>query len=144
MEIGGDDVEIIAQAIKKGADLNTIKELISPDNIRVINKLNTKGQSLLAQAVLYNRPDVVGFFLGYCDLLINRCDSFMGYTELHYAAFKGYDEIIQLLIDHGGWQIDLPTNSSLNLTALDLASQSNYHECCDMLIANGAKQSSAK
>lgn len=140
MESNSNDVEQIAQAIRTGADLNTIKELVSPD-ITVINKVTSKGQSLLAQAVLLKRVDVVKFFLEYDDLLVNRCDSFMGYTELHYAAFKGYDQIIQLLIDHGGWQIDLPTNSSLSLTALDLANQSNYYECCEILLANNAKQS---
>jgi ankyrin repeat protein len=59
-----------------------------------------------------------------------------GVTPLHWAARKGYKEVVELLIAKGA---DLNAKTKNGNTALDLAIQYNQSEIADLIRKHGGK-----
>lgn len=90
---------------------------------------NEKGQSLLHLAIFYNKVDVVEFLVEkHCD--VNAIDNFCE-TPLHYAAKKGYQNILLFLVQSGAKTDE--KNSDGN-TALHLAVKNAHERCVKALI----------
>jgi ankyrin repeat protein len=70
---------------------------------RELNKPDIRGRTPFRKAVTHNYIDIVRLFLAHLDakLLVHEIDKKLMATLLHPACFKGYDEVVAILIDNG-------------------------------------------
>ena len=69
---------------------------------------------------------------------VNGDRGYDGWTALHYASYRGYLEIAELLTSSGA---DVNTRSSGGYTALHRASSNGYLEIVQLLLCQGADMS---
>lgn len=78
--------------------------------------------------------------------LVFRADD-VGYTPVHLAAERGYKEILEMLIDHGGhtafrekveYDKGLPAPETLPDEPLRLAIKNGHYESSELLLQRGA------
>ena len=83
--------------IRSNGDIYHIKKLLRNLKQINLNYINYDGQSLVHLCCLYNRLDLLKFFVEYfhCDILINNHD---GWLPLHIAVYCGYIDIVYYLI----------------------------------------------
>lgn len=90
-----------------------------------------KGFSALHLAVLYDRTSIAKFLL-VCDPdAVNLADEHTGRTALHWAAVKGYRNILSTLLNANAdpQMVDLQRN-----TALHLSAEHGHDDCVEALL----------
>ena len=111
------------------------------------------GTSPLIVAVQYNRSQIVRLFLDYSHTNINQAD-FKGWTAVHWASFKGFSQVLNILIEEnatsdslrndGSTSRHVSSNADINMqahdgvTPLHLACQEGHIETARILIQNNA------
>mmetsp|Transcript_18750 Transcript_18750/g.47865 ORF Transcript_18750/g.47865 Transcript_18750/m.47865 type:complete len:384 (+) Transcript_18750:72-1223(+) len=107
-----------------------------------INSLSNEWQTVLHQALVSNKPNVVRLLLSDQHMHkmdnINALDS-AGRTALHIASFKADAEIVQLLLDH---QADPNIEDTYQNTATHLAERTGRRDSASLL-HNAALQAAA-
>jgi ankyrin repeat protein len=85
----------LVQGIVKHADRYELERLLVKSSRLAIdlNHVQYNGQSLLHLCCLYNRLDLLKFFVEYgqCDLLVSNRD---GWLPLHLAVYLGHMNIV--------------------------------------------------
>ncbi|CAI7588190.1 unnamed protein product [Penicillium glandicola] len=93
------------------------------------------GRTAMHCAVENNRISVVEKFVKEFHINVNLSDDF-GRTPLHWAAEKGYQEIMQLLLNNGA---DVDAQDFANQTALSRAAWRGWQECVSLLLDQEAR-----
>ncbi len=90
-------------------------------------KASKKGDLAAVQALLESEP-----------ALVNVADG-EGSTPLHYAVWKGHEELVQFLVDRGANVNAHNSNAHWGTTPLHAAAHSNRASLIRLLVAHGAK-----
>ena len=95
---------------------------------------------LLHSAVLENNIGDILKLVKVDGINVNR-GAELGLFSLHQAAFSGYEQVTEILVENGA---DLKITTPEGLTALDAAVCAGNFECAEILIKNGAPVDSIK
>ncbi|XP_069174456.1 LOW QUALITY PROTEIN: SMC5-SMC6 complex localization factor protein 1 [Procambarus clarkii] len=105
---------------KKNLRTSTSRKRISP---HCINKTNHKGETTLIRACIKNNVERVRELLTVPDIDINMADN-LGWTALHEAAMRGFDECVKLLLNHNCYDALGKKNTLLSYMRRDAVSYS--------------------
>jgi len=107
-----------------------------------VTNTTTEKQTKLHKSVLRGDYTKAEGLLNYNNLgLIDRRDK-DGYTALHYAAREGYEDLLTLLLNHDA-NINI-TSYIHDLSAIDLAWSSGYHNCIKIIVAEQIRRERQK
>ena len=102
------------------------------DHRQDINSLDANGCSPLITAVQHDQANAVVFLLkNHCDTTVKDMN---GDTALHWAAYKGFTQLIALLSNEMPQEIN--SDDEFGQTPLHLAALQGHHDSVDYLIRN--------
>eukprot|EP00698_Gefionella_okellyi_P001693 TRINITY_DN11572_c0_g1_i1.p1 TRINITY_DN11572_c0_g1~~TRINITY_DN11572_c0_g1_i1.p1 ORF type:complete len:266 (-),score=56.76 TRINITY_DN11572_c0_g1_i1:101-898(-) len=127
------------QAVDSGDILNVRKSLLmlSSDQVNIFEDQ----ESALHRAILSNKRAIALELIRDPRIQTDVLDG-KGWSPLHHACAKGFDDVVQLLLDtrlHPLPRLDLAVNNNPHLTALRLAQESHNRLIVMMLKKAGAK-----
>ncbi|RPA81220.1 ankyrin, partial [Ascobolus immersus RN42] len=108
-----------------------------------LTKQGAKPSELLLEAARRNNPELLNTLLPASDVLLNESRDALGNTALHLAAASGATEIVDILLDQDGLEVD-PINRLDGYTPLHISvlyaekDAETAHELCDLLLDAGA------
>lgn len=104
LKTGVDPEDCFQLYVIKGAHISVLELLLDGGYIDINAK--TCGKSLLAEAILYDKADIIAFLLARGADMNIRVDTLVEYTEaplspVSCAAFRNNLEIVKILLSHG-------------------------------------------
>jgi L-ascorbate metabolism protein UlaG (beta-lactamase superfamily) len=117
--VHGGHADFVRLLIEHGADVNQTTE---------------QGETPMVRAVTSGDPDVLEALLA-AGAATDVCESHFGWSVLHLAALRGYNDLAEQLLDAGA-----PMNAvdDAENTPLDLASRYGHKDVVDLLSSRGA------
>ena len=119
------------RAVAEG-NMGMIKNLV--ENGAHINRADEDGYTPLHMAIKYNQPKAAAYLLEHGSF-VNIPDNTLGNCELHLAAMRGSEEMMEQLIEAGA---DVNARNHEGKTPLDLALYYGHTRLAYDLLANGA------
>jgi uncharacterized protein len=127
------DVKAFQEDVKKG-DLTAVRAALAADP-ELLEAANEAGQSAFVLAKYYRQDTVAEYLLSLHPLLASH--SADGWTPLHLAAFFGYTELANALLDRGA-QVDIRSSNAMKNTPLHAACAGGQLALVDLLLKRGA------
>ncbi|TFK28950.1 ankyrin, partial [Coprinopsis marcescibilis] len=114
-------------------NIETVRELLGVEGIDVCRPDKWGTRTALLNAIHRRQYGVVKELLRVKDINVNHCPS--DGSALRHASLCSSTDIVQLLLDHPG--IDINITGKVGWTALDFASQSGYEDTAALLQSRG-------
>ena len=123
---------LINTSLQKQNGIEKTKQILSKVNINARSN-DTAGKTLLHQAVINDKVNIVEFLLNHANPDVNTQSKLSEETALHYAARFGHLEIAKLLLAQTGINVEL--KDSWNRTPLSRAMKEGQIEVRSAIIA---------
>lgn len=134
--------EFISWWINRTQNVHKGGGLISYKLKKLINKAAQMYQTDIFTATWNHQINLVKMFLDSEPTLVNSLDrSEYGneWSILHYASYKGYEDLVQLILSIPGVQVNI--KNIHGFTPLFYSAQQNYENICLLLLNSGADPS---